>query len=299
MSVSKRHAVLILVGLVMLAGVALAAALTTSNASADDYDSTVVQNVLPGASLGKTFLSNEQFNGSDVEQLNIQLSQSDTAPSDPTEAQFYYADRAWRGDLAAADIAMQDPQLAWWAMTDAQGDVPADAVDFYNERVRLVPGNENWTDLPELGTLDVSDANSQIFSNAGVLKGSAPAGTFGTVSASRVTIDSGLNSYAYVVTVNSDLAPAQLLPEFGNIFNGLQTGLVGDESGLIDGMSIVLRSQGEPLAGAWIAERAGTGDFVFSDQINPPDQMVPTDSFPNLTGGPASSSSATSGVMGQ
>jgi hypothetical protein len=291
MKLARRH--LIAFGLFLAAACIGLVTELVSSSQADDYTSTVVSNVLPGSAVRITFDGSEQWNGSDVQDLSIVLPPGDTPPPDPTEAKFYFADRAWRAEMAAADIAMQNPGLASWDIS-SQGSVPSGAEDFYNGRVRVDPGDENWADLPDLGTLSTADASSQIVSNAGVLKNSAPAGTFNSVAASRLTIDSGINSYAYTVTVNSDLPPAQLLPQFGNIFDGLQAGLVGDENGLIDGLAIIVRSQGEPIAGSWIAERAGVGDEIFAQGLDLPDPMVPTDSFPNLTGGPAVTGSGTS-----
>jgi hypothetical protein len=258
--------------------------------------STVVTATLPGAS--GTLVTDGDSGGvvggvpsPGQKDLSIRLSTGDTVPIDPARAQFFFADRGWRAGLASGLIGQQDATVVSYHVTDASGVVPGGAENEYSEVIRIQGGTSL---AAEPSNPPIATAKAQLDSNVATLQSLAPAGTYDSITSPRIDVDPSTNSYAYAVTLQSSKPVADLVPELGNVLNGLQTGLVGNEQPLIDGLSIVLKSNGQPIAGSWINARTGEGTELFDGTIDIPNVLNVTGTFPNLTGGPPTAASVTS-----
>jgi hypothetical protein len=221
---------------------------------------------------------------STVQTVDVRLGRATPAGSPMADA-FTWADTQWRAQLVSAAAAEVTPAITGYSVTEPDGTVPGGAGNFFQGSVRSDPTNAAIDD-PGLDSISESAAVSQLDSNIATLGDALGAGA--VVSSSTAVIATG--SFALSATV--DVASADdLAGHLGDIVDGLETGLVGGSSSLIEGLGVEVLAQGVPEVGAWEAARAGAGDLQFNPGITVGATLAPTRTFPDLTGGPAAAAS--------
>lgn len=250
-------------------------------------------------------------------ELNVVLpGQALPASSVPDAArQFAYAELGWRLELATASLTSALPALTGYHATDAAGRVPLGAGDDLDGTVQLAPGDlarQAVFDTPKLGSVSAQQANAQVQANLAVLRTGTAGPVLGNVNVSTVPINEALSAqspgfpvlptgrrFALSVDLPVDRVSA-LADQYGNIFNGLATGLVGDASATIEGLSITLHDASGARITSWTTARASTGNFLAGPGLQVPSTLSVTLPFVNLTNGspPLGSVFGTAGEAG-
>jgi hypothetical protein len=210
---------------------------------------------------------------------------------------FAYGDVAWRADMLAASLATEVPGLGGYELAaPASMDVavPTAALGLLQGSL---PSPQAASKLSALGSISEKEALAQMASNLDALRSALPSLAVTSAAVDIVPVDPEKGRFALAVSVETGEGAA-LLKRAGDVMVGLQTGLVGDPQANIEGLSIVVEEGKGPIAASWIATRAMAGTTMVAPGLElPPVQTVDAD-FPDLTGGPHVSGSA-SGEAGQ
>jgi hypothetical protein len=127
-----------------------------------------------------------------------------------------------------------------------------------------------------------------------VLDSALPAGTVELARVVTVPVDPSRGLFALEARLKVSRLEA-LAPHLGDVVDGLATGLVGDDTAVVEGLAIVVVDEQGQRAGWWRTERTETGIGIPGPtQVR--GSVAPVDAdFPNLTGGPATSRSVSAG----
>ena len=202
------------------------------------------------------------------------------------------AELAWKAHLVGGVTAADDPRIlqfstTWVGQTQAQAQT-------LTHVVRTEPGAELPGRFPRIGTASVATARQQLTSNLDVLRAALPAGTVERSRVVTVPVDASRGLFALEVRLKVSSLDA-LTPHLGDVIDGLATGLVGDETAVVEGLAIDVVDEQGARAGWWRTERTQTGIGI-PGPTQPDGSVAPVDAdFPNLTGGPATSRSVAAG----
>jgi hypothetical protein len=100
----------------------------------------------------------------------------------------------------------------------------------------------------------------------------------------------GAGTYAVEVDLQVSLL-SDVAPHVGDVFLGMATGLAGAPIATVEGLAINVVDASGARGSVWINGRDGDGSGAGDPQLNPDDAHQAGVSFPNLTGGPALSTS--------
>lgn len=287
--------------------------------------SAVVQNVLPGSSstlvptsLIPSGLSNAgmpalgsvtTFANTGAEQLQITIPASSFTPIGSTSAALATPsspgtetndsaayELGWHAALAAGLAGVANTNIVSYAVNITGVTLtPAEQAAMQGIIRTAAGGLENGGTLADIGAVPYQTLLNQLQSNLNVLTSVLPQGTVLSSDAFAVPLDSSAGDYG----LEADLkvtSLAVLQGHVGDIVNGLDTGLTGGPTAPSEGVAInIVDSQGRRV-GWWSATRAASGSAI-GDPILPVGGGTETGTFPNLTGGPAPTASA-SGAPG-
>ncbi len=219
---------------------------------------------------------------------------ADAVGEPPDRPQVQVAHLGWLTGLIASSAASDQPDLTDFATRESDGSTPPGSANFWEGAVRLSPGSDLSSESSSLDgvTTDVAlrqtDANLAVLRNGlGELLVSDHAGI--------VSIDPKANRFA--VTVDLQVTRmSDVTRFFGDIFDGLATGLVGGTDPLIEGMAIRVTDADGLAAGVWRLPRIGLGSGAFDPSIEVPDVRPLTMDFTSLTGTNPPAGSASGGV---
>jgi hypothetical protein len=282
--------------LVLVCGSVLAGELASGSSSAASTVpsaaavETAVSGLIPDSS-AKLVAESSQVPSTGLE-LEVALGSPPSAAEvkDP----FAYAALGWRLRLAAASLASETEELRAFRLTApgvSAADVPPAAL---GEVEGTLPSQRLLAARDSLGSLSQSNAEAQLESNLAVLRRAVPDALLQGVATKAIQVDP--NHVAFEVTLQTDDA-SSLARYLGDVFVGLQTGLVGGTGGA-DGLAIVVEETGEAVAGSWFAARAMSGTQMFAPDLKVPDELATTARFPVLGGGSAPTRSAHADAIG-
>jgi hypothetical protein len=236
----------------------------------------IVGEVFPGATI--SYGPSVTGHGRD---LSVHLAPtSHPATGTPLERTFAYADNGWKLHLAVAVAATTDPTITSARLTNADGSIPEGANNYYQEEPINALGGD-----PKLDTLSLSRAETQLRSNLHTLSTGLGAGAITRQHITVIPIDSSRDQYALEADINLR-GQSALHGHLGDALDGLDTGLIGNASSLIEGLAVVVTIRDAPVAGVWSAVRYGSGASEFAPSLHPTGDYAPTLTFPDLTGGP-------------
>lgn len=210
-----------------------------------------------------------------------------------TDDPFAIADAAWRVRVLAADLAAQVPGLAGYQLRSPGTSPTAVPSAVLGELTGTLPPPVAMNALRKVGTVQAAAARAQLDSNIAVLRKHVPA--IANITVQSLELPEAAGHVAFAVEIESN-AVESLRPYLGDIFLGLQTGLVGGEDAVIDGLGITLSEGPKTVAGSWVAARALTGAVLNSPEFKMPTSLATTLPFVSFTGGPAPQAAATLGV---
>jgi hypothetical protein len=250
------------------------------------------QAILPGAQ-AELVAGSTGYNGEgQVLRVEVPQEMARAKVGDP----FAIADAAWRARMLAADLAAEVPALTGYQLR-SQGISPAAVPPaVLGELTGTLPPPVAANALRNVGTVPIAAARAQLDSNISVLRKHVP--TITNVTVQSLELPEAGSHVALAVEVESS-AIEDLRPFLGDIFLGLQTGLVGDGNAVIDGLAITLWEGSKPVAGSWMATRALTGAVLTSPEFKMPASLVTTLPFVSSTGGPVPHAAATLGVASE
>jgi hypothetical protein len=262
---------------------------TPPNADDQAYVNARSQDALPGSrgDLAKASHSGYRLTiSAPAEDARTQPGNDDrsfSAPPPQTNADVIpLAELGWKAHLVSGVAAARDARITEFSV-DWPG-ISQDQANLLTHRLRTEPGSPLY-EFPRLGTVSVGAARKQLASNLDALGAAVPAGVIKRTRVVTVPVDpaQGLFGLEALIRV-TDIAA--LRPYLGDVVDGLATGLVGDDSAVVEGLAInVIDNQGR-RAGWWRTQRTGTG-FGIPDPSLTGAPMPPVDvDFPNLTGGP-------------
>jgi hypothetical protein len=252
-------------------GVAASGSSTTTNTAAEELQITV-----PASSFTPTGSSSPAL-------------AAPTSPGNETNDSASY-ELGWHAALAASLAGVGDTNIVRYSVSVPGVTVSPAEQGVMQGVIRLtVGGPENGGALANLGAVPYQTLMSQLQSNVEVLTGALPAGTVLGSDAFAVPVVGSSGDYGFEVDLKvTSLATLQGF--VGDIVEGLGTGLTGGLSAPTEGVAInIVDSQGRRV-GWWSATRAASG-FAIGDPILPVAGGTETTTFPNLTGGPAPTTS--------
>lgn len=210
------------------------------------------------------------------------------------EQQFDYANIGWVLSMVSATVAQTEPELTSYRATIA-GSVPDAAGDGLQGVVRLSPGDDLTAGMTQLASISQQAAIGQLQANLTTLRNglASPqlAGQLGQAVVTVVPINKSGTQFALAFDLTVQNLPA-LESQFGNILDGLATGLTGGQTATIEGLTINVHDANGARISSWQAPRAQTGELLATSGIDLPSTMVVTLPFTSVTGGPAPASSA-------
>jgi len=284
-------------GLLLLSGFILlkdggqgASAASTPGHAAISAD---VQAVLPGTR-GELITSTSGYNGEGrILAVEVPRDLAVTEVGNP----YAVADAAWRIRLLAADLAADAPDVTGYQLSSTGVSPAAISPAVVGELTGTLPPPAATQELRKLGSASPEATRAQLESNIAVLRKGA-SGAIDNVTIESLQLPDTAEHTAFAINVESGNV-AKLKPFLGDIFVGLQTGLVGSENAVIDGLAIVLSEGSKPIAGSWIATRALTGAILSSPDFPMPESMAITLPFAASTNGPTPQGTATLGATSE
>lgn len=284
-------------GLLLLSGFILlkdggqgAAAASTPGPAAISAD---VQAVLPGTR-GELVTSTSGYNGEgQILAVEVPRDLAAAEVGDP----YAVADAAWRIRVLAADLATEVPGVTGYQLSSTGVSPAAISPSVVGELTGMLPPPAAVQGLRKIGSVSFEAARAQLESNIAVLRKGA-SGAIDNVTVQPLQLPDAAEHTAFEINVDSDHV-AELKPFLGDIFVGLQTGLVGSEDAVIDGLAIVLSEESKPIAGSWIATRALTGAILSSPEFPMPETMTATLPFAASTNGPTPQGTAKLGATSE
>jgi hypothetical protein len=220
--------------------------------------------------------------------LNIQLG-SPTASGSARENVFRWSEVMWQADAAAALASTIDPAIDAFQITEPDGSTPAGAANFMRGSVRGNPTN-SAIDEPSLDTISPAIASRQMQSNISALTAAMEPGAITAATVDTTPFGNSSDQFLVDVKVSLD-SVADLEGFYGDLVDGLQTGLVGGGDSLVEGLEVQVSVNGQPELGVWTDPRGGLGALQLDPSLTPPDAYVPTATYKDLTNGPSTSSS--------
>lgn len=272
------------IGVLIVTPLLLGLGSTASAAPGPANASAVVNDFLPGATA--TIQSAPSTSNSSAEVLAIQLPSS-AIPSGQTglQLQFVYHEIGWKARVAASLVAQGDANVTSYTVTTASGNVPTGAFNDFHGGFATIGAAIGE---PELDSVAPTLAMKQLQSNLSALQGAMPPGSVTQAVATMVPSSPSGDQYVLEADVTIDQA-SSLVGFYGDVLQGLQTGLTGDpSSAVIEGLAIVVTTpDGTPVVGSWQATRSLSGVLQFADPSQASESLQVTTEFPNLTGGPS------------
>jgi hypothetical protein len=252
-----------------------------------------LQEVLPGTR-GELIASTSGYNGEgQVLAVEVPRDLALSKISDP----YAVADAAWRVRVLAADLAAEVPGVTGYQLTSPGVSPDAISPAVVGELTGTLPPPAATKGLQQLGAVSPDAARAQLESNIAVLR-KATSSAISSVTIQSLSLPDADEHTAFAIKVESGDVE-KLRPFMGDIFVGLQTGLVGSEDAVIDGLAIVLSGGLKPVAGSWIATRALTGAILESPGFPMPGTLTTTLPFSASTGGPTPRGAATLGATSE
>ena len=207
---------------------------------------------------------------------------------------FAYGDLSWRASMLAASLASDQPEIGAYRLAapdDMKVAVPPAAVGLLEGSL---PAPAESAKLDRLGSISEAEARAQMESNLQTLHKLNPDIDLSS-SVAIVPVDPASNRYGLTVVLRTESA-ASLIKDAGDVLVGLQTGLVGGVDATVEGLSITVEEGGRPMLAAWSAARAMAGTTMAAPGVELPDALEVSGDYPNLTGGPAVTSSVSGAV---
>lgn len=284
-----RRSTFSLVGFASLLACATLGSGIVASASVGGDVTATVDGLLPGSI--SSLQSPSSVTSGGPQQLLIQLSPTEIRSGLSTMAQtFTYNEIGWRARSAASVVAETNPNVTSYSVVASDGSVPPGAFNAFHGGFATI-GTPIST--PNLDSVSSSLALAQLNSNLTVLNSVLPSGSVISESATVLPVGSSADQFALEadITINQ---PSALVGHYGDVLDGLTTGLTGDPSlTSIEGLSIVVNAtDGTPILGSWQATRSETGTLQFGDPTQSVNALQVTTTFPNLTGGPATEQTA-------
>jgi hypothetical protein len=289
---SKRLLVAISSGSLLVVSVIL---LTSNGHRADaasiadaDQVSAAIGRAIPGAS-GSLISAGTGFDGGGMT-LAVDVP---SAVATPVVANpFAVASTAWRARLVAADLATDDPNVSGYQVRSSGISAASVPSSVLGDLTGTLPPRADVTVLKKVGSTTEAAARKQLDSNIGVLQSGMP-GKLAKLAVSVKPIELvGAGHVAFEVDVEADDISA-LRPYLGDIFFGLQTGLVGNEDALIDGVGVKLSEGPRVVAAIWTSTRGLSGETMVAPGFEMPEALHISLPFRSLIGGPPAMDSAT------
>ena len=202
------------------------------------------------------------------------------------------AELGWKAHMIGGVVAADDPQVVEFAV-EWPGISSSDA-SLMTYRMRTEPGTPLRA-FPRLGGVSAATASAQLTSSLDVLErvlGSA-------FERSRIVVVP-IEGSANLFGVEADIRVTDLdavRPYRGDVENGLATGLVGDETAVVEGLAVNLIDDQGRRAGWFRTERTGVGLGIVDPVLAGGSGAVHA-VYPNLTGGPPTSGSVSGGPIG-
>jgi hypothetical protein len=202
------------------------------------------------------------------------------------------AELGWKAHLVGGVAAADNARILSFSVTwPGQSAAQAGAL---SHMVRTEPGADLAGRFPRLGTVALPTARKQLASNLDVLDSALPPGTVKVARVVTVPVDASRGLFALEARIKVTRLDA-LTPHLGDVVDGLATGLVGDDTAVVEGLAIDVVDEQGARAGWWRTERTQSG-FGVPGPTQPQGQVAPVDTdFPNLTGGPATIQSVSGG----
>lgn len=251
-----------------------------------------VQAVLPGTR-GELVASSSGYDGQgQVLRVEVPREMALASADDP----FGIADAAWRARLLAADLATGAPEVTGYQLRSPGVSPAAVSPAVLGELTGTLPPPAATAGLRRLGTVSADAARAQLDSNIAVLRKRVPA--IAGVAVRSLELPGAGDHVAFAVSVEAENVE-KLRPYLGDVFLGLQTGLVGSEEAVIDGLAITLSEGSKPVIGSWMATRALTGAVLNSPEFRMPETIGTTLPFASTTGGPTPQAAATPGTASE
>lgn len=224
--------------------------------------------------------------GSSAAEADAVVSSTGHLPPD-----FVSAELSWRGFMASALVA-QRFGLAGFRIVNPDGSTPALGTD--DDYAGNFGASGPWAVRKRIGSVSIDAAETQLNSNIKTLQ-AATGPTFDHFSVRRLVLSADDDAFAFVVTVQSSLPTDRVEPYLGDLFVGMQTGIVGDEGARVDGLALILENDDGAMAASFSAPRAGAGELLFGPALDAPRTLSTKIVFPNLTGGGRAPNIAVSG----
>jgi hypothetical protein len=200
------------------------------------------------------------------------------------------ADAEWRLSIAASLAAARLPRITSFRLSGLEPSAPLQ-MDFGAGLLRPQPGIDPWAYLKRLGTVDAEGLRDQAESNVAVVA-KAMGAKLRSSKVDLVPADTAGSAYgvriAFQVSSLSDVAD-----HLGDALVGAQTGLVGNQNAVAEGVAITLCDASQCAAG-FSAARRQSGEMIMPRELDS-GRLEITARFPNLTGGPEVSATAHGG----
>jgi hypothetical protein len=265
--------------------------------------SAVVSSVLPGSS--SVLAPGGAGGGVDLEisvpEATAVLPGTDdpalSAPAPPSDegTDIGVGELGWKAAVAAGLAGRYDTNIVGYQIAeDGYAFTPLQQ-NYVSGELRARPGDSEYNTLAAIGTVPEQTLMEQLTSNLDVLGSALPPGSILGSEISEIPVDSSAGDYAFEIDLKvSDLGALQDYE--GDIISGLGTGVVGAPNAPSEGLAInVVDTQGR-RASWWSAARAGSGSGL-ADPALSMTGGVETVVFPDITGGPSPTSSASSGIV--
>lgn len=209
-----------------------------------------------------------------------------TAPNTPTATTASYAELGWKAALAAGAAGQQFPDIVSYQLSVAGETPTGQQTNYLSGPIRAMPGGPERSPFSAIGSVPLTTLTQQLNSNLGTLTGVLGAGAVLASHTTTLPVNQANSAYAFEVDLKvSDLSV--LSGHLADVLNGLDTGLVGDQTAPAEGLAInVVDTQGRRVSW-WSAVRAGDGSAVADPPVSLSNGAAETATFTNLTGGPA------------
>ena len=166
--------------------------------------------------------------------------------------------------------------------------VSPQGANYLHAVIRLEPG-DRLGPAPKLGSVTPSQALAQARSNLRVLRGVLPRGTIKATRILPVVLRPGRFGLEVDLRVSS---LRRLATRVGDVIDGMQTGLVGDDRAVVAGLAIAVTDDRGRRLGSWQSVLSSSGSVLANPSLTVPDVLSPRGFYPNLTGGPPTYGSA-------
>jgi hypothetical protein len=197
----------------------------------------------------------------------------------------------WRAGMIGAFAAANDPAVVGWTLESSGAAMSSAATNYLHAYVRMSPGSTvGWPSLSLIGRVSAAAAQRQLASNLEILRSVLRSDL---IASTTSVVPVGPTTFGIEVDLEVTNLAA-IASHVSDVWLGLTTGLTGGPNAAVEGLAINVVDASGARASVWRNGRDGDGGGVGNPAL-PPATMTDV-AFPDLTGGPALSASASSGA---